>query len=177
MLLEVPARHSMPDRGFTLIELLIVIAIILIIAALAIPNLLHSRIVANEASAVSSIRTINNAEVSYHAAYPTRGYAAKLADLGGPSPCTPGPTSACLVDGSLSRGVKGGYTFAAPGTEPAINGVLMNYTAGAAPVAYNQSGIRWFCSMSDAIIRYSANISRSTTPPNMMECHSASPIE
>jgi len=177
ILMEMPARYSMPNRGFTLIELLIVIAIILIIAAIAIPNLLHSRIAANEASAVSSIRSINSAEVSYQAAYPTHGYAAKLADLGGGSPCTPSPTSACLVDRFLTRGVKSGYNFAATGTDRAINGILMNYTTGAAPVAYNQSGIRWFCSTSDAIIRYSPNVSRRTTPPSSTECHSASPLE
>ncbi len=167
----------MHKRGFTLIELLIVIAIILIVAAMAIPNLLHSRIAANEASAVSSIRAINSAEVSYHAAYPTHGYAVKLADLGGPSPCTPGPASACLVDRFLAQGVKSGYNFVSTGTDRASNGVLMNYTASAAPVTYNQSGIRWFCSMSDTIIRYSANISRSTTPPSTTECQSASPLE
>ena len=66
------------QKGFSLIELLIVVAIILIIAAIAIPNLLRARIAANESSAVSSIRTINTAEVTYQSAYPTVGYAANL---------------------------------------------------------------------------------------------------
>ena len=67
------------QKGFSLIELLIVVAIILIIAAIAIPNLLRARIAANESSAVSAIRTINTAEVSYQSAYPTVGYSTTLA--------------------------------------------------------------------------------------------------
>src|SRR6202049_3912123 len=70
------------EKGFSLIELLIVVAIILIIAAIAIPNLLRARIAANESSAVSSIRTVNTAEVTYQSAYPTVGYAALLVNLG-----------------------------------------------------------------------------------------------
>ena len=70
------------QKGFSLIELLIVVAIILIIAAIAIPNLLRARIAANEASSVASIRTINTAEVTYLTAYPTVGYSITLAALG-----------------------------------------------------------------------------------------------
>ncbi len=152
-------------RGFTLIELLIVIAIILIIAAMAIPNLLHSR------------STINSAEVSYHSAYPTHGYAAQLSDLGGSTPCNSSPTSACLIDNLLARGVKSGYNFAAPGTNRDANGIYMDYTAGAAPTMYDKSGVRRFCSLSDGIIRYDANVSQSTTPPDLTQCQPAAPLE
>jgi prepilin-type N-terminal cleavage/methylation domain-containing protein len=71
------------QKGFSLIELLIVVAIILIIAAIAIPNLLRSKMAANESSAVGSMRTINTAEVSYVTAYPNQGYSVSLAALGG----------------------------------------------------------------------------------------------
>jgi prepilin-type N-terminal cleavage/methylation domain-containing protein len=89
----------MPTRqkGFSLIELLIVVAIILIIAAVAILNLLRSRMAANEASAVGSIRTINTSAVTYSSTYPNDGFPASLAALGGPSPCTATSTAACLT--------------------------------------------------------------------------------
>jgi prepilin-type N-terminal cleavage/methylation domain-containing protein len=71
------------QKGFSLIELLIVVAIILIIAAIAIPNLLRARIAANESSAVASVRTLNTSQISYNSAYPTVGFAASLANLSG----------------------------------------------------------------------------------------------
>ena len=70
------------QKGFSLIELLIVVAIILIIAAIAIPNLLRARIAANESAAAGTLRTINTAEVAYLTAYPSVGYAVTLAALG-----------------------------------------------------------------------------------------------
>jgi type IV pilus assembly protein PilA len=103
------------QKGFSLIELLIVVAIILIIAAIAIPNLLRARIAANESSAVASIRTINTAMISYNSSYPTVGFAANLANLTGT--CTgavlPTSTGACLIDTTLAAGTKSGYTFLA----------------------------------------------------------------
>src|SRR5437868_13593641 len=90
------------QKGFSLIELLIVVAIILIIAAMAIPNLLRARIVANESSAVRSIRTINTAEITYQTGYPNVWYAAVLANLGGWASLVPAAANACLFDYSLA---------------------------------------------------------------------------
>ena len=152
------------QSGFSLIELLIVVAIILIIAAIAIPNLLRARIAANESSAVSSIRTVNTAEVTYQSAYPTVGYAAALVNLGpgaGVYTCPAGgPTSTagCLVDGVLSNNGnpagngKSGYSFAALGVKGAVT-----------PLNFNQTGVRRFCAAEDGVIHFDPNTGGSTT--------------
>jgi len=155
------ARKTMrkPD-GFSLIELLIVVAIILIIAAIAIPNLLRARIAANEASAVSSIRTIVSAEATYQLAYPTVGFADTLAQLGpgGAGSTCSGPTqlTACLVDSLLSNATsissaKSGYFFGLAGVTG--GSVVVSYTAGASASGYNSTGVRDFCSIEDGVLR------------------------
>jgi prepilin-type N-terminal cleavage/methylation domain-containing protein len=143
------------QKGFSLIELLIVVAIILIIAAIAIPNLLRARMAANESSAVASIRTINTAEITYSSSYPTTGYAAALTNLGGVAPCTPAVATACLIDSVLSNGIKSGYSFTAqPGAAAVPN---TTYYATGTPVTPKQTGIRSFCSFEDAVVRVDPN--------------------
>jgi len=158
------------QKGFSLIELLIVVAIILIIAAIAIPNLLRARIAANESSAVSSIRTINTAMVTYNSSYPTVGYSTDLKSLGGATPCIPASTSACLIDnvlaldGTPAGSGKSGYNIAAAGVAAA--GLNTTYIAGAAPLKWNQTGVRRFCAVEDAVVRADPNSGGSTTPEN-----------
>lgn len=141
-------------RGFSLVELLIVVAIILIIAAIAIPNLLQSRIRANEASAVSSLRQIKTAEVAYAMAYPSVGYASALKDLGGTVPCTATSTNACLLDNSLALAIaspgKSGYIFAATG----VASRNTDFVVGGVPISPKSTGNHDFCSTSDATLRF-----------------------
>jgi len=149
------------QKGFSLIELLIVVAIILIIAAIAIPNLLRARIAANESSAVASVRTINTAEVTYLTAYPTVGYAANLVSLGPGAVTCPatGPVQAkaCLIDNTLAGGTKSGYNYAAAGVVGATGTLLVTYSVGAAPLTFNQTGVRMFCSVEDGVVRFDPN--------------------
>jgi type IV pilus assembly protein PilA len=147
------------QKGFSLIELLIVVAIILIIAAIAIPNLLRAKISANESSAVGSVRNIITAEISYSTTFPQAGYAAALINLGpgavGVQTCPaagPAVGNACLIDAVLSSGTKSGFGFAASGQVP-VNLALTSFTAGAVPVTYNQTGTRKFCAFEDGVLR------------------------
>jgi type IV pilus assembly protein PilA len=141
-------------KGFSLIELLIVVAIILIIAAVAVPNFLRSRLVANDSAAAAGVRTVNTAQISYYSSYPTVGYASALSSLGGTCTGTTVPTTAgaCLLDAVLAGGTKSGYSFGISNTNPAPNAA---YNIIAAPVAVNLTGVRYFCSFADAVIRVS----------------------
>jgi type IV pilus assembly protein PilA len=163
------------QKGFSLIELLIVVAIILIIAAIAIPNLLRARIAANESSAVSSVRTLNTAEVTYQTAFPTKGYADKLADLGGVAPCVPLVTSGCLIDNVLATANTGsagksGYVFEATGLTPGGGALNDGYTIGTSPKSFNQSGVRDFCANEDGVLRFDAGASGNTPVKTNATC-------
>ncbi len=146
-------------KGFSLIELLIVVAIILIIAAIAIPNLLRARIAANESSAVGSVRTVNTAQITYNSTYSTVGFASSLANLAGSSCAPPTSTSACLIDSQLGGGSKSGYSFGIANTSGTP---ISAYNIIAAPLQPNQSGVRYFCSFADAVVRASSTTAIST---------------
>ena len=145
------------QKGFSLIELLIVVAIILIIAAIAIPNLMRARMAANESAAAAAVRTINTAQFEYQAKFQnTIGYAATLVDLGSPvaaacAPSASGLGGDCDIDSTLTTGTKGGYTFTMAVTT--VGTLNTAYQVAAAPTTPNQTGSRWFCSYQDAVVR------------------------
>jgi len=158
------------ERGFSLIELLIVVAIILVIAAVAIPNLLRSRMSANEASAIASLRTILTSEIVYSSSY-TVGFAANLTSLsdgGAPANCTPpaipAAASACLIDSTLASGTKSGYLFTYAAT--ASGGVNNTYALNADPLNTGVSGQRHFYTDDTDVLRVNGTgVASPSDPP------------
>lgn len=147
-------RHS-KRKGFSLIELLIVVTIILIIAAIAIPNLMRNKIQANETAAVGAMRTLNESILLYSNSY--GGFPHALADMGPGSGGAASSAGADLIDSVLSSGVKSGYKFAyaAVATDPSGN--VLSYTITATPVVPGSSGQRSFFTDQSGTIRSTSN--------------------
>jgi type IV pilus assembly protein PilA len=147
-------------KGFSLIELLLVVAVILIISAIAVPNFLRSRLRANEASAVASLRVINTAAVTYSITYPDLGFPAQLTTLGGANPCSASSTQSCLIDDSLAQGTKGGYVFvwAGDGATPSVAFLITG-----TPQTVGASGQNMYCTDQTGIIHYDSTGSGCTT--------------
>ena len=142
------------QKGFSLIELLLVVSVILIISAIAVPNFLRSRMRANEASCIASIRAIDTAAVTYSVAYPDAGYPATLNLLGGADPCSASLTTACLIDDTIAQGAKGGYAFVwtGDGATPSVS-----FTIASTPLAPGSSAQSTYCSDQTAVIHFDPN--------------------
>ena len=140
------------QKGFSLIELLIVVAIILIVASIAIPNLLRARMAANEASAVGSLRTLNTSAIMYSVTYGA-GFPGSLAVLGGSTSVAATSTSAELIDTVLAHGTKSGYIFTYTAAAADSAGSIDSYTITATPVSAGTTGQRMFFTDQSGVIR------------------------
>ncbi len=137
-------RTNNRRKGFSLIELLIVISIILIIAAIAVPKLDKARMHTQEMAAIQQIKTIHQAQSMYYSQFGR--FAKSLQELGPPTSGTPGPDGADLIPGDLAKGEKTGYKFI-------LQGVDGGYTIQAIPIVFGSTGRRTFYSDQTLVIR------------------------
>src|SRR5215831_19309181 len=155
------------QKGFSLIELLIVVAIILIIAAIAIPNLLKSKMAANQSGAAATIRTINSGEATYSTVCPQVGYSLTLQELFTGKACVAG---ANIVDGIVgsAAGQKSGYTFVEAGQAGAgaLAAVNVTYTDSATPIVLGTTGQNQYCSDQAAVIYFDPAGAACAVPAN-----------
>lgn len=151
------------SKGFSLIELLIVVAIILIIAAIAIPNLLRSRIAANQASAVGSLRTLNTAEITYSSTYNV-GFTATMSYLAPPATAGANPTSvaAGLIDSVLAGGAKSGYSFLYSAGVADSTGRINTYSFTGSPIT-SSTGTNFYYTDQSGVIRQNSTATAGST--------------
>jgi len=166
------------QKGFSLIELLIVVAIILIIAAIAIPNLMRARMSANDSSAAASERSIVTGEIGYSAAYPTIGFSAVMSTLGGAAPCTPGTATGCLIDNLLAAASaangKSGYFFNETGSAGTGSTTNNQFETNGYPISA-QTGTKSYCAFEDGVIRQEPS-GTITSAATESACQNLSPI-
>jgi type IV pilus assembly protein PilA len=138
------------SAGFSLVELMVVVVIVLVLAAISIPNLVKSKMMANEASVVGSLRTLTSACINYSTTW-SKGFPVKLSNLGPGKPAT--SATADLIDGVLASGKKSGYKFVYVSGAP-TNGTIPSYTITANPIAVNKTGTRYFFVDQSGVIRF-----------------------
>ncbi|MGC1660439.1 MAG: prepilin-type N-terminal cleavage/methylation domain-containing protein [Candidatus Acidiferrales bacterium] len=153
-------------RGFSLIELLIVVAIILIIAAIAIPSLLRAKLAANQSAAVENCRSVTSAQVLYYTSF-SQGFAPSLIALGGPAGGAITPANAQLIDDGLSSGVKSGYTFTYVPLAMDSSGNYQDYSLNADPQAVNLTGVNHYFTDEPSVIHWSAIGAASVNDPSI----------
>ncbi len=144
--------------GFSLTELLVFVALLLLVAAVAVPRLTHSQLASNEASAMQSLREVHQAESVYTSRHPDKGFSKSLADLADLG------SASQNFDPNLAAGHKGGYTFTyVPGEQ--ANGAIRTYTITAVPDKVGDTGQRRFYSDESGEVRYNASGPADTASP------------